>query len=321
MSKHTLRIYAAGGCAVNLATPFVGLESSDIYADINPVFVDTSMSNIEDPIIEDMCYILPDVDGSGKVRRENHQRIADSIKDIISIHPPGDFNIVMFSAAGGSGSVAGPLIARQLLNSEVPFICIVVGSTDSAITCTNTLNTLKSLDNISKTADLPITLFYEENSGNVKRSEIDKRVRAAIGAISALVSGNNKELDTKDVSTWIYYNRASKVAPQLSQLAIMHDNTTVEGVNEPISIASLLADPDTAMPEAAPDYQCIGYHRDESGEIPDMHLVISTTGVSRIYEGISKAFGTYEKATSKRSLDRKTFIGDNDETTNDDMVL
>ncbi len=83
----------------------------------------------------------------------------------------------------------------------------------------------------------------------------------------------------------------------------------------------MLADPDTAMPEAAPDYQCIGYHRDESGEIPDMHLVISTTGVSRIYEGISKAFGTYEKATSKRSLDRKTFIGDNDETTNDDMVL
>lgn len=321
MSKHTLRIYAAGGCAVNLATPFVGLESSDIYADIQTAFVDTSLSNIEDPITEDMCYILPDVDGSGKVRRENHQRISDSIKDIVSLHPPGDFNIVMFSGAGGSGSVAGPLIARHLLNSEESFICIVVGSTDSAITCTNTLNTLKSLDSISQSAELPITLYYEENSSNVKRSEIDKRIRGAIGAISALVSGNNKELDTKDVSTWLYYNRASQVEPQLSQLSILRDNTSVEGINEPISIASLLADPDTPMPEAAPDYQCIGYHRDETGEIPDMHLVISTTGVERIYEGIAKAHGTYEKSTSKRSLDRKTYIGSGDNTTKDGMVL
>lgn len=321
MSKHTLRIYAAGGCAANLATPFVGLESSDIYADIQPVFVDTSTSNIEEPITEDMCYILPDVDGSGKVRRENHQRISDSIKDIVSLHPPGDFNIVMFSTAGGSGSVAGPLIARHLLDTEEAFICIVVGSTDSAITCTNTLNTLKSLDNISQSAELPITLFYEENSSTVKRSEIDKRVHAAIGAISALVSGNNKELDTKDVSTWIYYNRASQVEPQLSQLSILRDNTTVEGVNEPISIASLLADPDTPMPEAAPDYQCIGYHRDESGEIPDMHLVISTTGVERIYEGIAKAHSTYEKSTSKRSLDRRNYASTTDNKTKDGMIL
>ncbi|MBH14126.1 MAG: hypothetical protein CMF37_15520 [Leeuwenhoekiella sp.] len=321
MSKHTLRIYAAGGCATNLAKPFVGLESSDIYADIDPVFVDTSMSNIEGPITEEMCYILPDVDGSGKVRRENHQRISDSIKDIVSIHPPGDFNIVMFSAAGGSGSVAGPLIARHLLEIEAPLICIVVGSTDSAITCTNTLNTLKSLDSISQAAELPITLFYEENGAGVKRSEIDKRVKGAIGSISALVSGNNRELDTKDISTWVYYNRASKVEPQLSQLSILRDNTAVEGLNEPISIASLLADPDTEMPEAAPDYQCIGYHRDQSGEVPDMHLVISVNGIERIYEGIAKAHGTYEKSTSKRSLDRKTFVGGGDQVTKDGMVL
>jgi len=323
MGQKNLRIYGCGGAGINLTTTFA-LETSEspVYAVVNPVFVDTSLSNLDSNISKDQCFILPDVDGSGKVRRENHRAISESVKGLLSTHEPLDFNIVVFSGSGGSGSVIGPLIARELLDKEVPFICIVVGSTESVITCENTLNTLKSLDAISKRAELPITIFYRGNDGDTKRSTVDKSIKDTIVRLMALTSGNNAELDSRDISTWLYYNRHSDVSPQISELSIIDNSTIVEGVNDPISIASLLNDPDTPLPQAGADYHCTGYIKGGKKEtLPDMHFIISTSGIKHAYESLTETRERYLKAAKKRNTGRNDLVSADDEVGDDDLVL
>lgn len=324
MGQKSLRIYGCGGAGINLTTTFALDESdSSQYAVVKPVFVDTSLSNLDSNISKDQCFILPDVDGSGKVRRENHRQISESVKGLLSQFEPLDFNIIVFSGSGGSGSVIGPLIARELLDQEASFLCIVVGSTESVITCENTLNTLKSLDAISKRAELPITIFYRGNNPETKRSIIDNVLKQTIARLMALNSGNNSELDTRDISTWLYYNRHSNVPAQISELTILEDSVGVEGVNEPISIASLMNNPDTPIPQAGADYHCTGYIKGNGKKetLPDMHFIISTGGIKRIYESLSETRERYLKASKKRNMSRNDMVADGDNLSEDDLVL
>jgi len=140
MSSGKIRIYGCGGAGINLTSHFINLPADGNYAEVLAAMVDTSRSNISTDIAEDLCYILPEVDGSGKVRKENHEVIGGVVKQILLQHKPEDLNVVVFSGSGGSGSVIGPLITKELLSREHSVICVMVGSDESAITCTNTRN-------------------------------------------------------------------------------------------------------------------------------------------------------------------------------------
>lgn len=98
-----LRVYGAGGAGLNLACRYNDLPDNPTpgYAEVRPVYIDTSRSNLTADHNPDYFYCLEDVDGSGKVRRENHQAISKSIRQILQEFKPLDFNVVIFSASGG----------------------------------------------------------------------------------------------------------------------------------------------------------------------------------------------------------------------------
>ena len=99
--KGTLRLYGAGGAGINCISIFNDVKPDLGAASILTTYIDTSRSNLKPEFKEDDCFLLKGVDGSGKIRRENHKEISESIKKILLDHKPGDFNIVVSSASGG----------------------------------------------------------------------------------------------------------------------------------------------------------------------------------------------------------------------------
>lgn len=320
MEVGKVKLYGCGGLGVNFATNYITGNQGDGFADIAPAFIDTSRSNLIPGIPEENVYILENTDGSGKVRRENHAQISSSIKNILQRHQPGDFNIVVFSASGGSGSVIGPLIVSELLTRGMSVVVLTVGSSESNITANNTVNTLKSLAAISKKEGAPVVTYYLHNGGGNTRSVVDKQLAFATSCLSYLASRQNAELDTKDVSNWLRYNNATEVAPQLSLLDIFIDPEAVTSIHDPISVASLYADRDQPhLSEPVPDYSCVGYFQHPVKDVEEIHFVISTQNLGATYERLEETRNDYNARRDSRVQTRN--IVNADEALDDGLVL
>ena len=98
----SIKVFGSGGCGINLASDYFGREPGANMADIKPVLVDTSESNLRQRHVpEESTYLIEGLDGSGKIRSENHREISRVIKNVLVQHEPSEFNIVIFSASGG----------------------------------------------------------------------------------------------------------------------------------------------------------------------------------------------------------------------------
>lgn len=302
-----VRIYGAGGCGINLASK-IGTRQAEVgLAGTDVVYVDTSLSNLRKQSEADKVYVLEGVDGSGKIRRENSGAIADAIGDLLLAHRPHDLNIVMFSASGGSGSVFGPLIVKALLERDEPVVAFVVGSTESAITATNTLNTLKSLDVISERAEAPLVMYYAQNPEDVPRSQIDESILVAIHALLVLGSKQNEGLDTRDLKNFFRYDRACRTQPQLSLLEIVTTNDPAAirecGVSHVISLASIYRSTDSLLLNVPNEYQCTGYLPEECAEWKhdEIHFIVHTDEVKAIVDNVTAKVTAYDEFSASRS--------------------
>lgn len=318
--KGTLRLYGCGGLGINIASHYANKRVGPNYAENLLGFIDTSRSNLPDEYNEDDVFILKNTDGSGKIRRENHKEIAEVIRQILQQIEPGDFNIVAFSASGGSGSVIGPLIIKELLKRKLPVVAMVVGSEESVITCQNTLNTLKSLAQIADDADLPVTMFYEKNSREHRRSEIDDQIHRAIAAISVVASNRNHELDSRDVANWVQFNKVSTAEAQLAYLDVFTTNEDAEKVSDPISLASVYEDRDMTLVDVIPEYQCAGYLREGEENYDQIHLVISLAPIPNIISEIQETLQRYHDQRDSRVKNAK-IVGGEDDVSDTGLIL
>lgn len=100
-----VRIYGVGGCGTNRVCDFLAQREQMPYRDqveVLPAVLDTSEANLKGrQVPQENVYLVPDLDGSGKVRSENHQEISRWIKRMINEITPQEFNIIVFSASGG----------------------------------------------------------------------------------------------------------------------------------------------------------------------------------------------------------------------------
>lgn len=315
-----LRVYGAGGAGVNVAGYFNKAAEEPNCARVMPAYIDTSRSNLRDDFAEDDIFILPNVDGSGKVRKENHKEISNVVKQILHQIEPGDFNVVVFSASGGSGSVFGPLLLQELLERKLTACCVVVGSDESIITATNTLNTLKSLEAIAKRADLPVVMYYEHNDRDRKRSEVDTQLHLVISTLAVLASKQNREMDSKDIANWLQFSKTTSVGAQLAQLEVFIDPQQVSEVRDPISIASIYTSEDTTPVAAVPEYHAAGYLSQVSDQYEQLHYVISIDAVPTIVGQIKDTLDQYHAHRNSR-VKQASILSDNDETTDDGLIL
>lgn len=314
MSNIKCRVYCAGGTGMNLGTQITSPTHDVCY-------IDTSSSNLSDAMDKEKVHKLQDVDGSGKNRKEHYDKILPEMETVMDRFPPAIFNIVLFSAGGGSGSVVGPLIVKALLEQKAATVAIVVGSDESSITVTNTINTLKSLESISAMTAEPVIMAYHENNAGVPLQAVDDEVLFVTEALGELCNQNNHGLDTQDLVNWVQYPKvAPGLTPQLSALAIFDSRQEAANQVEPIAIASLYDAPGKNNPFGTPFYATVGYPREPSGIAEQLHFVINTADVEETFTRLAdrqvelnKVLSSYRQRRSRVDID--------DNLTGDGLVL
>lgn len=315
--RPTTRVYCAGGTGVNLG--------QRLPEDMETCFIDTSHANRTTALDNGKCHFIGaskgGFKGSGMVRRLNHDVIAPEIPVVLDRFPPGDFNIVLFSAAGGSGSVIGPLTVRELLQNGHPTIAVVVGADDAQKTLSNTIDTLKSLETISLSANQPLVMSYHLNTAGIRRSAVDDYLLWVMETLAILTSQDNAELDTEDLTSWVRYTRVCDVPPQLSMLHVTHDRREARGILEPITIASLYEDPDKSEPFSNPYFSKAGFPREAIMDQADqLHFVVNTVDVEAASKHLEERYTQLNRSLSGYRQ-RSAMVNTDDNVSDDDLVL
>lgn len=318
----TLRLYGAGGAGTNIIGSWHSMDGSSAEgtATCAIAYADTSRSNLPAEVDDSKVFLLADKDGSGGVRRENHTDIGRNVPGLLQKHPPGDLNVVCFSASGGSGSVFGPLIIKGLIEAKAPVVAIVIGSEESAIRRQNTLNTLKSLDNIARKSGVPVVIAYFHNSPETKRSSVDIKCRYVLATLAVLASRQNRELDMADLSNWLEFTKVTTVEAQLSLLHVYNNPEDVDAASSPISIASLLKDADQQAYSVMPEYSTTGFPREKIANFDQLHFVITVDGIKTIDKMLNEKVGDASKMASAR-VKQDSIVKASDHVTEDDLVL
>jgi hypothetical protein len=248
--KNKVRIYGCGGVGLNIVSMVPSMHKSALggFAESILSYVDTSKSNmIRKDLNPEEVYIFADMDGSGKIRRENHRAILANTKVVLQQFQPTTFNIVVHSAGGGSGGVIAPAIVSELLKADKEVIVVVVGSFNSVIEVENTIKTLQSYESISSLRGKNVNMLYLENSVT-QSNELTVNAQAVhlISLLLGLFSGQHEQLDTADLKTWLNHNKFTDSEPCINNVLIGQGadlKPFYEGehflIRDPITVATL----------------------------------------------------------------------------------
>jgi hypothetical protein len=211
VSVPSVTVIGCGGAGINMlrcAVPHISERASYRY-------LDTSYANIrpEEPII------VIGGEGSGAHRREKAEAIGKKIAGFTSEDLNlADINIVVFSMSGGSGSVLGPVLIREIARRGALVVAIVIASSQSELHTKNTLNTLKTLEQISAAGDLylPVTVFDNAIGMDI----VDRSLPYKIERLVDILTLPTAELDKNDRLHWINVPKTTGAAGGLRLLHV-----------------------------------------------------------------------------------------------------
>lgn len=317
-----MRIYACGGTGMNIARYFEPArgEYHPGMAQVHPAYFDTSRSNVTAEISQENAYLLTksadgvDIDGGGKVRRLNAQEIVDAVKPFLNRFEPMDLNVVIFSSAGGSGSVFGPSLIGELLQRGERVVGLVVGSVASGKEVENAVNSFKTLDNISRnTVGAPLVIAYEQNGPDSPRGHVDQIMQTLASQLSILTSRQNDELDRQDILHALRPDKAFDYEARVLTMEIFVDNKTLEteaaAGAQFVSVASLYQNRESTPTSATPAYAAVGYMpqalfagvRDDTkrGQIPKtLHYAVRQDDFNKIFQDLKSKDSELRRLTT-----------------------
>lgn len=276
-----LSVYFCGGTGVNLAERFNTVSakfSRKNMAEITDYVIDTSNSNMQTHVPSNV-YKYKDKDGFGKARAEDPAAVKKKVPEILASFAPEEFNIVVFGMSGGSGSVIGPFLAREILAQGKNVILLGVVSTDTITEIQNTNDTLGNLETIATSLNTPTVLHYYVNPENGNQAEVDEAVVLDILKLGMLFSRRNARLDQADLRNWLVYTRNREVqAPaKLTSLITMTSDTKaaaalIEDGVIPITVATVAPANSSTRPPFPVVYQATGFIPD--GTAPEFNTAV-----------------------------------------------
>lgn len=309
----SVSIYACGGAGTNIIQNSLDLSKSLEMPEINLSIIDTSQSNVKVNLDkENIGYTFVDgLNGGGKDQRLAFDHAQPYVNEHLNKNKPGDFNIVLFSLSGASGSSTGSLITNELLKRNLPVICFVVGSVEDGKQATNTFNSLRTLQNLSKKHGLPLTIAYHENDytgQNTGRRGDEEYVNEAIFVgirdLCRLVSEKHHGLDREDIRNWLYFGKVSDTIGLVELFTAEDHDDMKQAEGRVITSASLLPTQLSPVPSLMQPYSCKGYISDAlSKELGDeftgFHYLITKGFIKGPYNRIKMKVSEYEEALAK----------------------
>lgn len=208
----TFNLYACGGTGVNLVAGLLSqpLPFFQSLVQVRGCFTDSSDSNLrERQLPASSVYLLPKLDGAGQDRSnaDNLVMIERHYLQILQQFAPlsakEGLNVFVHSAAGGTGSLLGPVLVQECLKRKLPVLVLLVGVSDTEVRATNTLQTVKTYESIAQSTGVPVACRYFDMRGDADRSSADRQVVQTLLQLAALFSGQNLELDSADLEVWL----------------------------------------------------------------------------------------------------------------------
>lgn len=288
--KNKMVIYGCGGTGINVVSPYITtpLEEKPGYAKVEAFLIDTSESNINTTKVRNAFYKIKlekDAEGSGSIRAENAPEIMQQVPNFISEKHPGDINIVVASANGGSGSTIAPVLASELIKRGKPVISILFLDDNNLKSIENAYRTLVSYDSMAKKAGVPfITLLIP----NVSIKEANEVAEEYISMLAMLFSNENHGLDNADLRNFLNFTKVTGAAPGVASLMIT-DKLGEKYNRNPLSLAMLhtsLDAQEASRGKFVTGYSCDGIFRLNDGQKIENRTVFFTTEYDEVLEMI-----------------------------------
>lgn len=214
----------------------------------------------------------------------------------------------------------GPVIIGELLSRDIPVVGVVVGCDESTKACENTLKSLKTLEGVATARGKPVVIYYDHNKRGTPQSEIDASLESAIAALAILASRQNRELDSADIANFLQFHKVSSVRPQVALLQIYESVEKVNKIKNPIAIASLYADRDQQTVEVIPDYSCVGYCDQLTGDIRNLHFIITVDEVQEIGQAVQRTLDGLNEISKSRAK-KASLVNDDDKILDNGLIL
>ena len=301
-------VYCCGGTGVNIGKEITKLKQTPLhaqdlttYAEIEVVNIDTSESDLRRYTNRENTFLFRDMDGSGSDRKMNAEEIRATIPEILNKFRPGDWNIVLNSCGGGSGSVVGPYLLAALLADEEQTIAIGVTNTDTVSRLTNTVRVLRSYEGVAVSAGrvLPVMLHHSDKDSE---NNINQKIVKDIKTLSLLFSGEIERLDSADLKNWLNFNNITSSEVGAVSLKIMTDPKNITDDMNICSVVSLNNNPNIPVKfPRAMEYHPIGII-DEGAEDTQraMHFVLVDGEIQKEHTDRSKQLADLERQVAAR---------------------
>lgn len=215
-STPSVNIIGCGGAGINMLRHVV----SAVTGRATHRYIDTSYSNLK----AGEEVIIINGDGSGGLRKENaplvNQKLSGYTGEQLNL---ADINIIVFSLSGGSGSVLGPLLIKEISRRKKLTVAIVIASSEDQIHTENTLNTLKSLESITAADNIYLPIMIFNNAYG--RQVVNKHLPFKLERLVDLLTLPAIEIDKNDRLHWINVPKISGAAGGLRLLYVGAERT------------------------------------------------------------------------------------------------
>jgi len=281
-------LYCCGGFGSN-----IGKQITDL--DINTYFIDTSNSNLKD-VKSNNIFLIENIDGAGKARDKSYHYLKEIFENIlIKFKPSNKLNVIIHSLSGGSGSVIGPLIAKELISRDLNTIIVCVDSRNSVKELDNSIKTLKSYKSISETVQKSISIFYIKNNN---RKESDRLTLEFINLCSLLLDFNNTaEFDISDLAHFLYFEKVTENKPSIGIIEVnenSNDNIIEKGTHI-VSTILISKNKDSHIHGITPEYlaNCVVTSNNYNNEDIQVNNVLGKLNI--IINNLSQEIVTHQE--------------------------
>jgi hypothetical protein len=316
--RGNIKLFACGGAGINIGATFENYRDmvEPGMAGIETVYFDSSRSNLKPNMPMEKVYLLPEVDGSGKERKQNMPLIMKSAKEMLQKHRPGYANIVICSASGGTGGVLAGALIKELLDQDQLVIAVTVGVADSGTEIKNTLDTLKTFEGIVKTTGKPIAVAYFENNKETPPTKVDEKIMELVVATSVLFSRQNEGLDTRDMYNFLNFDRMTPYTAHAVGLETFAGKLDPEDHKDTITVASAVTNKDQRGIDFLIPYTCYGVlPADISTEISEqapIHLVTKAFAFNETAKRLRGYLTEMQKAAEANTAKSEVLAADDE---------
>jgi hypothetical protein len=287
----TIRFYACGGTAINQLRAYRDNHPGEprLHGDEKYSYIDTSFANLDGALMSE-TFTLKEADGSGSDRKKNAARIVGVLPEIMLAHQPADFNVVIFSLSGGTGSVAGPIILKELLAKGHKAVGVTSAAFTSGKKSSNAIDTLTGLELAVASVGRPVVLSYTPNDPNKTDSDNNIKPLFVLQTLAKLASGKNGHLDSSDVANLFDFHTVTNYKPSLALLDVYAGEEQLKSdVTNAIGIAGLLKDRTSVMPAINAAYDTVGYLPEDNREFANsFYFVVSIEKLNGVVKDMSE---------------------------------